>query len=128
ARAKDLLERSELGALLCFDTSNIRYITSTTIGTWGNVKLVRFCLLPRGGEPIMWDFGSAARHHQLYCPWLDGRSPAGISTLPGAMSPESGRAEDVAKKIRRELEARGLHRDPLGVDVIELPVLFGLQG
>ena len=27
--------------------------------------------LPRGGDPIVWDFGSAARHHQLYNPWLD---------------------------------------------------------
>ena len=43
----------------------------------------------------MWDFGSAARHHQLYCPWLgEERSRAGISTLRGAMSPQSGRAED----------------------------------
>ena len=24
----------------------------------------------------MWDFGSAARHHEIYCPWLKGRSPA----------------------------------------------------
>jgi len=127
ARAQGELGRSECGALLCFDMNNIRYITATHIGTWAMDKLVRFALLPRGHEPIVWDFGSAARHHQLYCPWLDGRSPAGISTLRGAMAPESGRAEDVAKKIRRELEARGLHRDPIGVDVIELPILFALQ-
>ena len=71
-RLKDELERSELGALLTFDFSNIRYMTSTHIGTWAMDKLIRFALLPRGGEPIVWDFGSAARHHQLYNPWLDG--------------------------------------------------------
>ena len=76
---------------------------------------------------MLWDFGSAARHHELYCPWLEGRSPAGISTMRGAMSPESGRAEDVAKKIRRSLEARGLLGEPVGVDVVEPPVLFALQ-
>jgi Xaa-Pro aminopeptidase len=43
------------------------------------------------------------------------------------MSPEHGRAEDVAKKIRIELEMRGLHKEPVGVDIIELPVLFALQ-
>jgi len=43
------------------------------------------------------------------------------------MSPESGRAEDVARKIRVELEARGLLHEPLGVDMVELPVLFALQ-
>ncbi|HXD59840.1 MAG TPA: Xaa-Pro peptidase family protein [Thermoleophilaceae bacterium] len=127
ARVKTLLEESELGALLCFDMANIRYITATHIGTWAMDKLARFALLMRGAEPIVWDFGSAARHHDRYCPWLEGRSPAGISTMRGAMSPESGRAEDVAEKVRRELEARGLLGEPLGVDVIEPPVWFALQ-
>src|ERR1700716_2153659 len=107
ARIKKILKDSELGALLCFDMANIRYITATHIGTWAMDKLVRFCLLPQGDDPIMWDFGSAARHHKLYNPWLsDGRSRAGISTMRGAMSPESGRAEDVGRKIRGERGAR----------------------
>jgi Xaa-Pro aminopeptidase len=125
ARTKAHLAESELGALLCFDMNNIRYITATHIGTWAIDKLVRFCLLPQGDEPIMWDFGSAARHHKLYSPWLgDDRSRAGISTLRGSVK---GRAEDVAGKIRVELEARGLLGEPVGVDVIELPVLEALQ-
>jgi Xaa-Pro aminopeptidase len=128
ARIKGLLAESSMGALLCFDMTNIRYITATHIGTWAQDKLNRFCLLPQGDEPIMWDFGSAARHHQLYNPWLsDGRSRAGISTLRGAMSPESGRAEDVANKIKTELEQRGLAGEPVGVDAIEPAVLFALQ-
>src|SRR5574337_2004115 len=109
ARAKGLLKESEMGALLCFDMNNVRYITATHIGTWAQDKANRFTLLPRDDEPILWDFGSAAKHHQLYCPWLgDGRSRAGISLLRGAMSPEMGRAEDVAKKIKIELAARKL--------------------
>jgi Xaa-Pro aminopeptidase len=127
ARIAGLLEESELGALLCFDMANIRYITATHIGTWAMDKLARFSLLPRSAEPIVWDFGSAARHHDLYCPWLEGRSPAGISTMRGAMSPESGRAEDVAEKVRRELAERDLLGSPLGVDVVEPPVMFALQ-
>ena len=128
ARIKGLLAESDIGALLCFDMTNVRYITATHIGTWAQDKLNRFCLLPQGDEPIMWDFGSAARHHDLYNPWLgDGRSRAGISTMRGAMSPESGRAENVAKKIKVELEQRGLLGEPVGVDAVELPVLFALQ-
>ncbi|MFQ5858528.1 MAG: M24 family metallopeptidase [Anaerolineae bacterium] len=127
ARIKKLLKESELGALLCFDMNNSRYITATHIGTWAMDKLVRYNLLPQDDEPIMWDFGSAARHHQLYCPWLGERSRAGISTLRGATSPASGLAQDVARKIRIELEERNLLKEPVGVDVIELPVLFALQ-
>src|SRR5881397_1791155 len=125
ARITRLLKESEMGALLCFDMANIRYITATHIGTWAMDKLIRFTLLPQGDEPIMWDFGSAARHHKLYSPWLgEERSRAGISTLRGSVK---GRAESVAEKIRVELEERGLLGEPVGVDMIELPVLFALQ-
>jgi Xaa-Pro aminopeptidase len=127
ARIKQLLAESDVGAMLCFDMNNVRYITATHIGTWAMDKLARFCLLPRDDDPVLWDFGSAARHHELYCPWLEGRSPAGISTMRGAMSPESGRAEDVAEKIRVSLEARGLLGEPVGVDVVEPAVMFALQ-
>jgi len=126
-RAKDLLAKSEMGALLCFDMNNVRYLTATHIGTWAQDKANRFTLLPQDDEPILWDFGSAARHHQMHCPWLGERSRPGISMLRGTMSPEHGRAEDVAKKIRIELELRGLHKEPLGIDLVELPVLFALQ-
>jgi Xaa-Pro dipeptidase len=135
ARLKETLERSDLGSLLTFDFHNIRYMTSTHIGTWAMDKLIRFALLPRGGEPVVWDFGSAARHHQLYNPWLDGRTDepergrarAGISTLRGAFHPQAGIAEGVASKVRRELDAHGLAGEPVGVDVAELPVLFALR-
>lgn len=149
-RLKAELERSDLGALLAFDFSNIRYMTSTHIGTWAMDKLIRFSLLTRQSDPISWDFGSAARHHALYNPWLDvttaeldadpnaphegARRPrlergarAGISTLRGAFTPDAGIAEELARKIRRELEKFGVADQPLGVDVIELPVLFALQ-
>ncbi|MGW4930157.1 M24 family metallopeptidase [Agromyces sp. NPDC004153] len=149
-RLKTELERSDLGALLAFDFSNIRYMTSTHIGTWAMDKLIRFSLLTRQSDPISWDFGSAARHHALYNPWLDvttaeldadpnaphegARRPrlergarAGISTLRGAFTPDAGIAEELARKIKRELEKFGVAGQPLGVDVIELPVLFALQ-
>jgi Xaa-Pro aminopeptidase len=134
-RLKAALDRSELGALLSFDFHNIRYMTSTHIGTWAIDKLIRFALLPRGAEPVVWDFGSAARHHQLYNPWLDGRpdapeqgrARAGISTLRGAFNPDAGIADGVAAKIRRELERHGLAGQPVGVDLAELPVLAALE-
>ena len=110
ARLNEKLERSELGALLTFDFANIRYMTATHIGTWAMDKLIRFALLPRGGEPVVWDFGSAARHHQLYNPWLDGqkRARAGISTLRGAFHPDAGIADEVARKVATVLAEHGL--------------------
>ena len=127
ARIKDMLAKSELGSVLCFDMNNVRYITATHIGTWAQDKVSRFTLLPQNDEPILWDFGSAARHHQQNCPWLGERSRAGIPSMRGSMTPEMGREADVARKIRIELEARGLLKEPLGVDIVEPPVMFALQ-
>lgn len=137
-RLKAELDKSDLGALLTFDFHNIRYMTSTHIGTWAMDKMIRFALLPRGGDPVLWDFGSAARHHQLYAPWLDaphdaaGRGPhygarAGLSTLRGAISPGAGLAADVAAKVARVMADFGLEGQSVGVDIIEPPVWFALQ-
>src|SRR6476646_1073100 len=123
-RIKGMLKKSELGSVLCFDMNNVRYITATHIGTWAQDKISRFTLLAQDAEPILWDFGSAARHHQQNCDWLGERSRAGIPLMRGAMTPEMGRSEEVARKIKRELEALGLHKEPVGVDVVEPPILF----
>ena len=91
ARAKAKLEASDLGALLLFDPNNIRYVTSTHIGEWARDKNARWALLPRGDDPILWDFGSAARHHQLYAPWLPPENfRAGVAPMRGAMPVETG--------------------------------------
>jgi Xaa-Pro aminopeptidase len=129
ARIQAQLTASEAGALLCFDMTNIRYITATHIGTWAQDKMSRFALLPQGNEPILWDFGSAAKHHQLYAPWMGGaeRSRPDPTLLRGAISPETGRAHDVAKKIFVELEKHNVHKEPLAVDIIEIPILHALQ-
>ena len=70
ARVRRALARSPLGALLVFDQHNIRYISGTVIGEWARDKLIRYSLLSGNGEPWVWDFGSAARHHRLHAPWL----------------------------------------------------------
>ena len=56
-RVKALLRKSEMGALLCFDMNNVRYITATHIGTWAQDKANRFTLLPQDDEPILWTLG-----------------------------------------------------------------------
>jgi Xaa-Pro aminopeptidase len=129
ARLNAELERSSLGAVLAFDFANIRYMTATHIGTWAIDKFIRFALLVRGAEPIVWDFGSAARHHQLYNPWLDGekRARAGISVLRGAFHPDAGIADELARKIAAELAEHGLSDAPVGIDIAEMPVLLALQ-
>ncbi|MGH8892876.1 MAG: M24 family metallopeptidase [Actinomycetes bacterium] len=128
ARTREALERSELGAVLVFDINNIRYVTSTMIGEWARDKMARYALLVRGQEPVVWDFGSAAKHHKLYAPWLDPEnSRAGMLGLRGSVAPEAGLFERAVGEIKGMLQDAGVAGMPVGVDVAELPMVFELQ-
>jgi Xaa-Pro aminopeptidase len=127
-RAKQALEKSELGALLVFDVNNIRYLTSTKIGEWERDKLARWALLTRTGEPILWDFGSAAAHHKLYAPWLAPENcKAGLIGLRGTVQPSFGLMKRHAEEIASMLREAGVADMPIGVDIIEPPMMFELQ-
>jgi len=128
-RARDALAASELGSMLLFDFNNIRYVTSTHIGEWARDKMTRFALLTRGGEPHLWDFGSAAKHHRLHCPWLPpGNVRGGMIGLRGAVAPDAGLFTGAAGEIAAILRAEGVADMPLGVDIVEPPMLAALQG
>jgi Xaa-Pro aminopeptidase len=127
-RARASLRESDLGAVLLFDQNNIRYVTSTHIGEWARDKSARCVLLPREGEPVLWDFGSAAKHHRLYAPWLPESSwQAGVTSMRGAMPEETGVPDALAARIHRELADRGLEDEPLGLDLTDMETLYSLQ-
>ncbi|HWE82455.1 MAG TPA: Xaa-Pro peptidase family protein [Gaiellaceae bacterium] len=128
ARAKASLAASDLGCLLLFDPNNLRYVTSTAIGTWERDKNIRFALVLREEDPILWDFGSAARHHQLYCPWLPESSwRAWVPPMRGAMPDQTGVPDALATMIWTELHERGLETEPVGMDVPDMTTLLALQ-
>src|SRR5215216_177264 len=128
-RAQESLRDSSLGAVLLFDQNNIRYVTSTHIGEWARDKSARCVLLPRGGaDPILWDFGSAARHHQLYAPWLPESSwRAGVSSMRGAMPERTGVPDALAGHVAGALRELGLEGEPLGLDLTDMETLTSLE-
>jgi Xaa-Pro aminopeptidase len=128
-RIKAALENSELGALLVFDVNNIRYVTSTKIGEWERDKLCRFALLTcSSNDPILWDFGSAAVHHKLYAPWLKPENcKAGLIGMRGTVAPAFGLMERHAKEIASLVREAGVANMPVGIDLIEPPMMFELQ-
>ncbi len=128
ARAQQALENSDLGSLLCFDNNNIRYLTSSVIGEWSRDKICRYALFTGNSNPYLWDFGSAASHHRLYAPWLKpDRCKAGMLGLRGSVPVEADFFKNAAKEIHDLLKIEGVADMPVGVDVVEPPMLFALQ-
>ncbi len=128
ARLRAALAGSELGAMLSFDNNNIRYMTSTVIGEWSRDKMTRFSLLTGNGEPYIWDFGSAAVHHRLYAPWLKtDHCRAGLLGMRGMVPPSAGLMRGHAEEIKAILVEEGVADQPVGVDMIEPPMLRELE-
>ena len=127
-RAKQALNNSQAGSLLCFDNNNIRYLTSTVIGEWSRDKIARYSLLAQGHDPVLWDFGSAAKHHQIFSPWLPEENwKAGMVGLRGTVHPDAGLMKRAAREIKSMLEEKGLANEPVGVDLVEPSMMFALQ-
>ena len=116
------------GAILLFETSNIRYLTSTHIGYWAFNKGERYALVTRTGEPRIWDFGSAAKAHRLQHPKMNPDYSIGGNTgLQGAIGPAVGLQARAAKEIAAVLRDEGVADMPLGVDMSETSVFLALQ-
>ena len=128
SRAKQALANSDVSALILFDVNNIRYISATKIGEWERDKFCRFALLIENMEPIVWDFGSAAYHHKLYCDWLEDKNcKAGMLGMRGTVPPSAGLMKNHAEEILDILKSAGVSKDRIGVDVAEAAMIFELQ-
>lgn len=127
-RLQDQLRDSEVGALVLFDMDNIRYATSGHIGNWARDKLFRAALVMREKDPILWDIGSAAKQHQMHNSWIPEENwQATVSSWRGAIPEDAGIEEANAKRIAQNLRDAGLAGEPVGVDIVELPVLRALE-
>jgi Xaa-Pro aminopeptidase len=128
SRAKKALKQSDCGSLLLFDVNNIRYVTATKIGEWERDKMCRFALLCGDDEPFVWDFGSAAVHHKVYCDWLDPeRCRAGVVGMRGTIPPSFGLIKKYAEEIAGLIRDAGMGDMPVGVDYAETAMFFALQ-
>jgi Xaa-Pro dipeptidase len=120
ARVRQQLEAHGLGALLLFETSNIRYASATAIGYWAFNKGERWVVVTRD-DLKLWDFGSAAKAHRLQLPHMYNKenSIGGNTGLQGAIGPEAGLHARAAKEIAGFLRDAGVANEPLGVDMAE---------
>ena len=130
-RVRDQLEEKGLGALLCLDMDNIRYLTSTHLAEWARDKFIRWCVLPRGGEPVLFELGSAAKVKRELCPWL---KPENIRVAtPWARGANLKPVNDftssnAATNIKTVLEESGVSDMPIGVDTVDLYLLEAMRG
>jgi len=129
-RAREQMEKYDLGALLCMDLDNIRYITSTHLAEWARGKYFRWCLLPRDGEPILFEVGSAAVVKRELCPWLKPENirPAVAWNRGANVRPVNvALSSNAAAEIKAILQEHKVVDMPIGLDEMEMYLLQALQ-
>jgi Xaa-Pro aminopeptidase len=67
-------------------------------------------------------------HHKLYAPWLKPENcKAGLIGMRGTVAPAFGLMERHAKEIASLIREAGVGNMPVGIDLIEPPMMFELQ-
>ncbi len=128
AKIQAELDQTELSCLLLFDSGNKRYATSTASTSPEVDNMGRYAIVPRGGAPYIFGFGSEVAAAKLNCPWIADRAYPAHTAMSGALPPAWGAAKAFLKDLEMVLDAHGLSKqDPIGVDVIDSQLLLALQ-
>ena len=129
-RAREQMEGYDLGALLCMDQDNVRYITSTHLAEWTRGKYFRWCLLPREGDPYLFEVGTAAVVKRELCPWLKPENirvstpwNRGANVKPVNVS----LAREAVAEIKAILQEHGVADMPIGIDETDMYLLEALK-
>jgi Xaa-Pro aminopeptidase len=119
ARARMMMEKHDLGAVVCFVGENVRYITGVFQGNWKNNIFIRYCVLPRGGEPVLFETaGSDLECAKIDAPWLQGNIRPAI-TWKWAETAEAMMAGRMAQSVRDVLRENGVERERIGIDIYD---------
>ena len=114
-----MMEKHDLGALVCFVGENVRYITSVFQGNWKNNIYIRYCVLPRDGEPVLFETaGSDLECAKIDAPWLKGNIRPAI-TWKWAETAESFMADKMAHSVLDVLKENGVENEKIGLDVYD---------
>lgn len=126
-KIQSAIKKRKMGSLLLFDWDNIRYATSTTLGEWGRNKFCIYTLVQRDKTPTLFTVGSAVETKKKLCPWLEGNIKASASSMHGAIPPEVGSVKKLADEIFDILKENGLEKEPVGMDITDIPIITELQ-
>jgi Xaa-Pro aminopeptidase len=120
-RAKEQLEKFDLGALVLFAGANIRYVTGSYQGNWKYNINIRYAVLPRGGEPVLFETaGSDLECAKIDLPWMEGRIQPAITWqwTEGAQPMMVARMADTVIDVLKKFK---VDKEKIGIDNLDMP-------
>ena len=128
ARAREQMERQNLDGLVLFVGENVRYVTGVFQGNWKNNIFIRYCVLPRGGQPVLFEtVGSDMVCAQIDAPWLETEVRPAI-TWKWAEGAEPEMAQRMAQSVADVLKENGVLKGRIGIDIMDMTAYQALTG
>jgi Xaa-Pro aminopeptidase len=126
-RARDAMREADLGALILYAGANVRYVTGSYQGNWKYNIDIRYCVLPSGGEPILFETaGSDLQCAKIDLPWMQDRIRPAITWkwAEGAVPYMSGRMADSVIDVLKE---HGVQNEKIGIDNVDMAALQAFE-
>ena len=116
----------DIDALILFVGENVRYVTSVFQGNWKNNIFIRYAVLPREGDPILFEtVGSDKVCAEIDAPWLKEVRPA--ITWKWGEGAEEIMAEKMADSIVDALKENGVADGRVGIDIMDFRAYESLK-
>src|SRR3990170_9076595 len=125
-KAREQMEKHDLGGLVLFVGENVRYVTGVFQGNWKNNIFIRYAVLPRGGEPVLFEtVGSDKVCAEIDAPWLNDIRPA--ITWKWGEGAEEMMANKMADSIVDVLKEEGAADGRVGIDIMDFRAYEALK-
>ena len=125
-RAREQMAKNDLDALVLFVGENIRYVTAVFQGNWKNNIFIRYAVLPREGEPVLFEtVGSDKVCAEIDAPWLNDIRPA--ITWKWGEGAEEIMAGKMADSIVEVLRDNGALDGRVGIDIMDFRAYEALK-
>ena len=127
-RIRAEMEADDLGALVVFQGANVRYITGSYQGNWKYNINIRYAVLPRGGDPVLFETaGSDMRNAHLDLPWLGEENIRPAMTWQWAEGAVGEMADKMVATVKQVLVDNGVDKEKIGVDQLDMPALHAME-
>jgi Xaa-Pro aminopeptidase len=121
AKGQAMMKKHGIAAALLTRSENIRYMLSLR-GAPEFAPMLRYALVFAEHEPIMYELGDLLEQNKLHATWIKpGNWRYSFCWLGGCCGSAAAAdtAKEFAESIFRDLKAKGLHKEKLGVDAVD---------
>ena len=119
ARAKEEMAKHDLGAMILYHGANVRYVTAVYQGMWKYSIFIRYAVLCRDSEPVLFEtVGADMEAAKLNCPWMKDRVMPAI-TWTWSEGATERQAKNMAAGVVDLLKERKVFGEKIGVDIMD---------